>query len=844
MDASGQGTRPPLPAERLLRQVTPSAEIGNWIGTAAGDIRIATRRLRTSPRYTLVSLLTVALAIGANGTLFSVVHGVLLSPLPFDDPQDLVVAWEARRGGSLLAGVSPLNFREWRDATTGFEAMVAARRLPYNVIGAGPPQRLTGVEITSGALALLGVRPHLGREFTPDEERPGTARVCMVSYDLWLHNLGGSQDLDSVRLLLNNEPYAVVGVLPEGLSLPPIGSQPILTPLALDPGDSGFWGNHNTVVLARLRSGVSLQQADQELGVVAARLEQAYPEWNDGIGARLVPMRDQMVQGARRNLWILFGAVALVLVIACVNIASLSLARAVESEREMAVRVALGARRARIVRLVLSEAMMLSVAGGILGLWLTYVGVDLIKAWAGGAIPRMAEVTVSVPVLAFLSAATVGTALVFGLLPALRSSSVDPRRPLQNDGGSLGSARGLRAQRILVIGEVGIAVVLLVSSGLLLRTFANLLRVDPGFEAEGRVALQLALPQESYPDRSTVTAFLERLDDELQTIPGVDASASSVGLPFQNLAWQKFMTVEGAPAATLPEVPVVDLSIVTPGWLETLGIPLRRGRDLLASDAADAPFAAVVNEAFVQAHSPQDDPIGRRVRLAAPDHLRPAGDSTEPPWYTVVGVAGNTRRWGLARDPVPGVYIPQAQDTDVAREFFVVLHTSLAPDQAVEPMRGAVLNVDPNQPVAWVRTLSDMYSGAVAGPRFNAFLIAGFGITALILATAGIYGLMANAVASRTREMGLRMALGARPRRLLTEVAGSGVKAGLIGLGLGLALSIGLTRLLGSMLFGIAPLHAGTYALVIALVLGVSVTAAGLPVWRVTKRGSFAALRQ
>ncbi|MCK5653409.1 MAG: FtsX-like permease family protein, partial [Gemmatimonadetes bacterium] len=403
----------------------------------------------------------------------------------------------------------------------------------------------------------------LGREFAPDEEQPDAQPVSMVSHAFWQDRLGGNRDLASLSLILNGESHAVVGVLPGGFQLPGFGSTPILTPLPLDPSHPGFWGNHNTQVFGRLGDGVSLERANGEMAAIAARLEQAYPDWNEGIGSRLVPVREQIVQGARGNLWILFGAVGFVLLIACTNIASLLLARATEAEREMAVRTALGAHRSRIVRLVLSEALLLSAAGGLLGLWVCHLGVDAIQAWAPGNIPRLGEVSVNAQVLGFTLAVSLGTGLLFGLLPALCASRVDVESVLK-EGGRTAGGRHHRAQRLFVVSEVALSVVLLVGSGLLLRTFENLLEVEPGFELQGRVAMHVSLPQASYQGRSGVTGFLARLHEELDAIPGVQASGSSVGLPFQGLMWRKLMTLEDRPAATMPEVPVVDLSIVTP----------------------------------------------------------------------------------------------------------------------------------------------------------------------------------------------------------------------------------------------------------------------------------------
>ena len=814
------------------------------VETLIQDLRYALRRLAKSPRFTLVTLLILALGVGATSTLFTVVHSVLLSPLPFDDPAELVFAWETRQDGTAISPVSPLNFREWRAAAMGFLAVAAVRQWPQNVTGGDVPERVSGAQVSAGLLSLFRVTPLVGREFTSEEEQPGAGRICLVSHEYWLQRLSGRQDLTSLRLVLNGQSHDVVGVLPDGFEIPGFGPTPILTPLPLDTDDPGFWSYHNAQVFGRLADGVSVERADRELDAIAVRLQTTYPDWNDGIGARVVSARDQIVQSASQALWILFGSVAFVLLIACANIASLFLARCAEAEREMAVRTALGACRARIVRLVLSEAAILGAAGGLLGFWLCLFGVDAIRRWAPSAMPRLAEVSVNLPVVAFAFAVSVGTALLFGVVPALRTSRVNVQHMLKEGGRALGAGDTSRIQRALVVSEVAIAVVLLVGSGLLLRTFGNLMKVDPGFDLEGRTALQVSLPRLSYPDRQSVTAFLDELHERLDAIPGVQASASSVGLPFQGMMWRKLMTLEDQPAATLPEVPVVDLSIVTPRWLETLNIPLVRGRALLESDDGSAPFVALVNEAFVRTHFPGQDPLGRRLRLGPPDHLLPDRQDVEFPWYTIVGVVGDVRRWSLSADALPEVFIDQRQDMDVAHDFYVVAHTGLPAETLIEPMRQAVWDVDPDQPVAWVQTMNSTYSPMVAQPRFNAVLVAAFGLSALLLSVIGVYGLITNAVSARKREIGLRIALGAHPGKVMRHVVGGAVLATGAGITLGLVLSLALARLITSLLFGVEPLDPATYVLVVVVVLVVAVAAATVPSWRAAKLDPAAALRE
>ena len=803
---------------------------------------LAVRRLIKSPRFCIITILTLGLGIGANTALFSVVHSVLLNPLPYQHSEQLVFAWETRGEDSRIQAVSLGNFQEWRKAGTGFQNLAAARYRAYNVTGLDRPFRIDGLEASTALLSLLGTVPTLGREFTLSEEQPNAERVCMVSHSFWLDRFGGNPDLTSARLTLNGTSHAVVGVLPPGLEIPVFGQQHILTPVPLDPTHPGFWSNHNTTVYGRLQPGVPLVQVDEALSLVASRLEEAIPEWNEGIGSVLVPAREQLVQGARRTLWILFGTVGFVLLIACANVASLLLARAVAAEREIAVRIALGAGRSRVVTLVLSEAFLLAGAGGLLGLGIGYWGVEAIRLWGPANLPRLSEIEVSVPVLFFTMACALCTGILFGLVPALRSMRVDIQSTLNKSGRTLGLGASHKIQRIFVVAEVAIAVVLLTCSGLLLKTFSNLLQVHPGFDTEGRIAMQISLPGTRYAGGVEVAMFLDELHERLNASPGIETSGSSVGLPFQNLMWRKYLTLEHRPVLTLPEIPIVDLSISTPGYVQTMGIPLLQGRALLESDDEESPFVALVSETFVRTHLQDESVIGKRLRLAAPDHLLPPDHIGLDPWYTIVGVVGDVRRWSLSDDPVPEVYISQRQDLDKAHGFYVVANTVLPPEPAGNAMRQAVWGIDPSLPVAWVQPIDAMFSNAVAQPRFNVVLVGAFGVAALVLALIGVYGLMANLVGARTREIGVRIALGARPDQILKHVAGQGIVTAIFGIAIGIAVSIAATRVLETLLFGVQPIDLTTFLVVIAAVLMVAALAATVPSWRAARLDATEAL--
>ena len=801
------------------------------------------RRLLRSPRFLWFTLLILGLGMGANTALFSVVHSVLLSPLPYEDPEQLVFVWETRDEGSRTTSVSLGNFAAWRASSSGEQEMAAVRWRAFNVTGGERPYRVDGLEASSGLLSLLGTRILNGREFLPEDEQPGADAVCLVSHSFWEERLGANEDLRNLYLVLNEGSHRIVGVLPKVFEVPGFQSNSILTPLTLDPGHPGYWSNHNAQILGRLADGQTLDRENERLSLIASRLEHAHPKWNEGIGVQMVPAREQLVQGARRTLWVLFAAVVFILLIVCVNVAGLLMARAAGAEADVAVRLALGAQRLSIVRLFLSEALLLSIGGGVLGLLVTYVGVETIQRWGPANLPRLNEISVSTPVLLFMLACAVGTGVVFGLAPAIHSSRVGLLDRLNKGGRSPGLGSHHRIQRVFVIAEVAIAVVLLNCSGLLLRTLTNLIEVDPGFEPEGRVAMQITLSGARYPDHERVTTFLDELHERLDAIPGVRVSGSSVGLPFRWQMWRKQMTVEDRPAGAISEVPVIDLSISTPRYAQTLGIRLIKGRSLSDRDGPESPFVALVNEAYVRQHLSGEDAIGHRLRFSPPDALLPPEQSPEEfPWYTIVGVVGDVKRWNLGAEAFPEVFISQRQDKDVAREFFVAVDTSLPVETAANGMRQAVWDVDPNQPVAWVQSIDAMISSQVAQPRFNAALIGAFAITALVLAVIGVYALMANMVGARTSEIGVRIALGANRNQILQEVGGQGVAIALRGIVIGTVSSLAATQFMASMLFGIEPIDGWTFVFVVTTVLLVATAAALVPAWRAANLDVAAAL--
>jgi predicted permease len=818
------------------------------LGSVWQEIRLAARRLARARGLTLAVVLTLGLGIGASSALFSVVNSVLLTPLPFEDSDELVVVWETRylQGASGVT-VSLGNFEDWRRLNTVFQEMAAVQRRPYNLTGIGEPLRVNAVRATAALLPLLGVRPVVGRSLGEEEERPGSEPVCLISHGLWLSRFGGDPNLSGERLELDGRSHAVVGVLPPGFEIPgagvsDMGAPQLLTPLTLDPSDPNYRGNHNSLVFARLRDGIAVEQADREVRSLAARLEDEYPQWNEGIGALVRSLHEQVVQNVRPSILLLFTTVAFVLVLVCVNIATLMLTRVSAKQREMAVRAALGARRQRLVWHVLTEALMLSIAGGVLGLVLCVHAVDALEAIAASWLPPQVDLLVDLRVLAFAFAVSVLAGIGFGILPALTLSGVRAEDALVAGTRLLGRRGQMRARQAFVATQVAMALVLLVGTGLLLRSFARLSNVEPGYEARNRIAMLVGLPGDRYRERTDVTAFLDQLVAEVRTLPGVQSAGASIALPLEPLFWRKYLTREEAPAQRLADVPVVDVTIATPGFLETMGVLLIKGRPLRQTDRAGSRYVALVNETFAKTHYGTGDPIGRRIRFGPPDRL--SSEAADPrPWLTVVGVVGDVRRRGPAAAVLPEVYVPQAQDVDVAREFFVVAHYGGPPADLAERLRQAVARVDPLQPVARIVNLDRMEAQALSQPRTNLLLVGGFGLTALILAVMGVYGLTSQSVSSRTQEFGLRLALGACPSAIRRQAAGEGLAVAAVGVVLGLGVSLLVTRLMTGLLFGVLPADPLVYSVVASVLICVVLVAAYLPAWRASRTDPGAVLR-
>ena len=801
------------------------------------DLTYAVRGLLRRPVFTSVAILTLALGIGANAAIFSVVNAVLLRPLPYPSPERLMMLWtyNPRQGFDKDVGTYP-NFDDWRRESRSFERMAAYTGASYTVTGAGEPAQIRGAVVTPGFFETLGIPAARGRVFGEKEGTAGGDRAAILAHGLWQGRFGSDNGIVGKSVMLDGVSHEVVGVMPDGFAYPEDAE--VWTPLA--PSErfaeamqsrGAFW----LTVIGRLRPQVSRPAAQSEMDGIASRLERQYPT-NAGLGIRLVPMHDEIVGEVRRPLLILLGAVAFVLLIACANVANLLLTRAASRQKELAIRAALGAGRSRIVRQMLTESVLLGLAGGGAGLLLAVWGVDLLHALAPSNLPRLTLVSVDPRVLAFTVCASLATGLIFGLAPAFQGAS--SAGEALKEGGRAGAegSKGRRLRSALAIAEIATALVLLIGAGLLVRSFLAMSRVDLGFEPRRVLALRLELPRARYPQGPQVTAFYEQLAGRLSALPQVESTAAGTSLLLSALPQSAGLIVEGRPPAIGEGANVpVPYDAVTPDFFKTLEIPLLNGRLFTAADGPSALRVVVVNQAFVRRYFPDTDPIGRRVAFGdAP------GRDTD--WLTIVGVVADTRRGGLDRpQPWAELYYPHAQAP--RRGMFVLVRTSGDPMGIARAAQAAVWSIDRDQPISSVRTLDAIVARSQANRRFTTLLLGVFSLVALILAGIGVYGVIAYSTAQRTQEIGIRMALGAGRTHVLRMVVAEGLKIGAAGLLLGVAVALALTRLMSGLLFEVSERDPLTFVALPLVLLAIAAGASWIPARRAVRVDPIVALR-
>jgi len=817
------------------------------------DTRYGARMLRKSPGLTAVAVLSLALGIGAISTIFSFVNGIMLRPLPYPDPERLVLLDEtAFKRGSPSMGVSFPNFLDWREQSHSFEDIACYDTGGFAIAGGGPgggaePEQLQGAFVNQGLFEILGIAPILGRTFTADEDQPDHDQVVILSYGLWQRRFGADPNVIGQTVLLNNRSRTVIGVMPKGFQFPEVAEA--WGPLALNT-KIYTRTDHGLESIARLKPGVTLDQAQAEMIRIASNIEQQNPVTNEGLSVSLTSLRTGLVGDYKKALLILLGVVGFVLLIACVNVANLLLARATARQKEIAIRAALGANRGRIFRQLLTESLLLGLISGVLGLMLALWGLDLLLAAIPIDIPFWMKFDLDGRVLGFTAACSVLTSFVFGTVPAIEASNPDLNETLKEGGRSASGGGRHHLRSLLVVAEIAISLVLLVGAGLMMRSFMNLQRVDAGINPEGVLTMNIALPGGRYREPEKRITFFSQLLERIRTIPGVQSAGTNSGLPLAGSNWGRSLTVEGFPVLSVGEAPAINHCVISSGYFHAMGIPLLKGRDFDERDTRDAPKVpqltvhgesmpssssgvTIIDERLAREYWPDADPIGKRIRFGPPED--------NEPWHTIVGVVGEVKHQRLDASTRKSVYLPFARMPIGGSSL--AIRTSGRPESLIAAVRSQVRELDPDLPITRVMPMTEVVARSVWQPRLYTALFGVFAGVALILATVGIYGVMSYAVTQRTREIGLRMALGAQRHDVLKLVVGQGVLLATIGVGVGLAAALALTRLMSSLLFGVTATDPITFAAVSVLLAGVALGACFIPARRAAKVDPMVALR-
>jgi putative ABC transport system permease protein len=814
------------------------------------DLRYGARTLRKQPGFTLIAVLTLALGIGANAAVFSVVSSVLWSPLPYPEPDRLVMVWSRNlTRNQPRFGVSSPDFKDWQAQNKVFSHLAAFNSGNGNLTGRAAAEGVRYTAVSGEFFPLFGQPAALGRTFGSAENQPGKDNVVVLSHHFWQRYFGGDVTVIGQPLVLDGRSYTILGVMPAGFTFPADVTD-LWRPLEL-ANDPSPRGERYLGVVARLAPGISRERAEAEMNGVAARLTKDYPATNRDWQVFPELLHETVVGSIRPTLFVLWGVLGCVLLIACVNVAGLLLARTQERAKELTVRAALGAGRARLMRQLLTESLLLAGLGGVAGILLAFWGTRLLAGLGATLLPRAQEVTIDSRVLVFTLALALLTNLLFGLLPAWQAARSDLHEALKEGAGRV-TTTGRRARNLLVVGEIALALMVLVGAGLLVRSFVRLMKVETGFDPDNVLTLRIAPPWAANPtdqdqaafirqhnaERQQAAAFYQQLLERIEALPGVKAAAAINRLPLTGNWWQTSFAIAGQPVAQ-QDMLRCSGRVITPGYFRAMGVPMLQGRDLSRADRADAPRAVVVNQEIVRRYFAGRSPLGQRITFENPSDEGAV-------WFNIVGVVGNERDQSLELEPAPMVYMPFAQ----ARfghfgdwGMSLVVRTQAEPLALSGAVRDIVHGFDRNLPVAEVRALAQLVVQSSAGRRFNMLLLTFFAATALLLAAVGIYGVIAHTVTQRTQEIGIRMALGARRSDVLRLIVGQGLALAGAGITLGLFGAFALTRLMTSLLFGVSATDPLTFAAVALLLAAVALAASYLPARRATKVNPLVALR-
>jgi predicted permease len=824
-----------------IKDVAYEVRGGGMLEALLQDIRYGARVLARHKGFTTVAVLTLALGIGANTAIFSVVNELLLRPLPYRDAERLVMLWEVTASGRHQNTTSRANFSAWREQATTFEDLAAFSDQRASLTGDGEPEEVS-VQLASPQLfKVLGVEPIIGRGLTEEDARPGTPDVAVLGYGIWQRRFGGDPQILGKPIMLNGSPSTVVGILPEGFQWhirkrSGTGKPAeIWMALAMPTEEGAASRGRFLSVVARLKPGVSLAQAQTEMQTIAARTAQDAPKYNKGCGAEVIPLREQLVGNVRPALWLLLGAVSFVLLIACANVANLLLARAAAREKEIALRAALGASRMRVVRQLLTESVLLALLGSLLGLLVAWWGIGALVALSPGDLVNLQGVGLNLTVLAWTMAVSLVTGIVFGLVPALEATRFNLNDTLKEGGKGAGgqSAGSRRLRSVLVVAEVALALVLLISAGLLVKSFARLQKIDAGFNTENVLTMVLRLPAGKYKEDPQIVAFFRQATERIHALPGVRSAGMVNFLPlYGGLGSSTNFAIEGRPAPPPGEGPGTNVRVADSGYFGAMNIPLLRGRNFTDIEDSEARHVVIISDSMARRYFPGEDPLGKRINVSMFD---------EPRATEIVGVVGDVRYDSLTDQAEPTVYFPHPE---LSYEFMtLVIRTDGDPAEMAPAVRRELSAIDPDQPVSDVRTMNQVMAETVARARFNTLLLGLFAGLATLLAAVGIFGVMNYSVTLRTREIGIRMALGAQSGRVLMLILRQGLILTLIGIGVGLAAALALTRVMSSLLFGVDATDPATFAAIVLLLTVVSLIACYIPARRATRIDPMNALR-